>query len=115
PTLFRSGWSDAAVRSLAAAVHGGFHRPGRGSGPGARLRLRRPRRAVLNPGLPEKAVPDVDGTYAAAAMVSEQQQSSSRSPGMPRVATAIAVAAWGTALVSLVLTVAVRPPADVGL
>jgi signal transduction histidine kinase len=57
---------------------------------------------------------DVDGTYAAATMVSERRLTAS-SPGLPRVAIAIAVAAWGLALSALVLTVSVRPPADVGL
>ncbi|MGO4255274.1 histidine kinase [Marmoricola sp. RAF53] len=34
--------------------------------------------------------------------------------GMPRVATAIAVVAWGTAVLAGVLTIAARPPVDVG-
>ena len=56
----------------------------------------------------------MDGTYAAATMVSERRLTAS-SPGLPRVAIAIAVVAWGLALSALVLTVSVRPPADVGL
>ena len=35
--------------------------------------------------------------------------------GMPRVATAIAVAAWGTAVLAVVLTLAARPPVDEAL
>lgn len=56
----------------------------------------------------------MSATYAAATMVSARRLSASSS-GMPRVAVAIATAAWGIALLSLVLTVSVRPPADVGL
>src|SRR5690349_6291574 len=35
--------------------------------------------------------------------------------GMPRAATAIAVAAWGCAVLAVVLTLAARPPVDEGL
>lgn len=60
----------------------------------------------------------MDGTYAAAAMVSvlnPSSRSSGRpSAGMPRVAIAIAVASWGTALLATVLVLAARPPVNVG-
>lgn len=52
--------------------------------------------------------------YAAPTM-DAQTPSNLPSRGLPRVATAIAVAAWGIALVALCFTVAARPPGDVGL
>lgn len=55
----------------------------------------------------------MDGSYAAAVMVTEQRQRAT-SPGMPRAAIAIAVAAWGIALLALVLVLASRPPVNVG-
>lgn len=55
---------------------------------------------------------DVPGIYAAPTM---DAQTSRNLParGMPRVATALAVVAWGIALFSVGLVIAARPPADV--
>ena len=58
----------------------------------------------------------MEGTYAAAAMATEEPSPPPRAlppGGMPRTAAAIAVTAWGIALLSVVLVLLVRPRADI--
>ena len=52
--------------------------------------------------------------YAAVTMSSDTPASSSGGTGLPRVAIAIAVVAWGIAAVSAGMVLVVRPPVDIG-